>query len=852
MKLRTFTALPTTPDALKPLLEIASNMWFSWNWDARQLFAKLDNELWMKANKNPLRLLCDISQEKLKEQAANEKYVAEVDAVYATFKKYLTSKTWFQKQHGGRDNTLVAYFSCEFGIHESLPIYSGGLGVLAGDHLKAASDLGIPLVAIGFLYRQGYFRQGISVEGDQQEFYPENDRFTMPVQLVKNDKDRPLVLSMDIGGDEVFYQIWQVKVGRIDLYLLDTNLMCNLPKNRDITKRLYDADRDMRIRQEILLGMGGIAALKALNISPSVYHINEGHSAFLILERLKDLIEGQYLSFDEAKEVVTPTNIFTTHTPVPAGNERFDMSLVKRYLGTFVQKRLGLAWDDFVAMGRENPANMDEEFCMTVLALKFASLSNGVARLHGEISRDMWKNLYPDVPSHEVPIKHVTNGVHTKSWLSQNFEKLFARYLSTAYVKETADFTLWDVLQDVPDNELWNAHMHNKKKLVEHVRRSLKKQLKRRGGTAGDYTRIKGIFDPDVLTIGFARRFAPYKRGAMIFSDFERMAKIVNNANGKVQLIFAGKAHPADNNGKAIIKKIVELANKPEFCKNVVLLEDYDIDVARFMVQGVDIWLNTPRRPMEASGTSGMKAAMNGALNLSILDGWWDEAFDGNNGWAIGHAEFYDNEGFQDEMESKLLYRLLEDEIVPLYYKKDENNIPTEWIKMMKHCIESCGANFNAHRMVMDYLKDYYLKAEQFNTRLRENDCQKAKELASWKKRVKDSWSDLEILEVEPPEEEIIYSGSDVRINARLKFKDIDPNDLLVEVYHGPIDVDKDDQLKNPVRTKMNCDRFEHGVAYFSVAIPCKKGGRYGYTVRVLPGHEDMLGEFLPSLIKWE
>lgn len=849
MKLHTFTALPTTPPRLEPLLDLANNMWFSWNWEARQLFKRIDEELWLKAHKNPLRVLCDVPQERLEELAQDDDFVSDVLAVHAQFKNYMNNKTWFDEQFGPRKQPTIAYFCCEFGIHESLPIYSGGLGVLAGDHLKSASDLGVPLVAIGFLYRQGYFRQGLNAEGVQQEFYPENDFFSMPVTLVKDDQGRPIILSMDIGGDEVFYQIWNVQVGRVNLYLLDTNLHTNHPRHRDITKRLYDADRDMRLRQEILLGMGGVQALKALGIDPMVYHINEGHSAFLILERLRDLMENKMLTFDEAKEMVWATNIFTTHTPVPAGNERFNCDALKHYLGSFVQKRIGLMWNDFLTLGREDAENHSEDFCLTVLAIKFSSMCNGVAKLHGEVSRDMWKRLFPNIIPSEIPIGHVTNGVHTSTWLSKTFEKLLTRYTQTAYVREISDFNIWRVVDEVPDHELWHAHVERKKALIEYTRERLRFQYKRRGASASELSKVKEVLNPNALTIGFARRFAPYKRGSLFLEDVERVRHLLNNPERPVQIIFAGKAHPADTLGKEIIKRIADIAKMPEFYKSVVFLEDYDLDMARYLVQGVDVWLNNPRRPMEASGTSGMKAAMNGALNVSILDGWWDEAFDGKNGWPIGHAEHYDDLEYQDQMEASLLHRVLEDEVVPLYYKRDEMGIPSGWIGMMKNAIRDCGDGFNAHRMVIDYIRKFYVKAERSFENLSTSKFEAAKELSQWRSKLEKEWEDLEIVEIEAPSQEVIYSGTEVCIKAKVRLGNIKADDLIVEVFYG--NLDNDDQIKEPFRQRMSKESTDGTTTTFAVNIPCPQGGRYGYTVRILPGHKNLSESFVPGLIKW-
>jgi starch phosphorylase len=845
MKYCSFTVLPTTPQKLKPLLEIAYNVWFSWNWDARQLFAKLDPNAWMAANKNPLRMLCDLSQEKLEIAAKNEAYVAEVETVYASFKRYMSGKTWFEDQFGKRDNKSIAYFCCEYGLHESLPIYSGGLGILAGDHLKSASDLGVPLVAVGLLYRQGYFRQGMTTDGQQLEFYPENDWFTMPVHLEKDANDKPIVLSMDVGGDEVWYQIWRVNVGRIPLYLLDTNLPVNQPVHRDITKRLYDSDRDTRIRQEILLGLGGIKALKALGHAPSVFHINEGHSAFLLLGRIEQLMNEQFLTFEEAREVVKATSVFTTHTPVPAGNESFHTSLIKKYFSTYVEK-FGLAWPEFMGFGKEKAEENDEKFCLTVLAIKFCNFTNGVSKLHSEVSREMWSSLFPNLPKNEIPIDHITNGVHTNTWLSKTFESLFVRYLQTTHVREISDFTLWKIVPKIPDLDLWNVHMERKRVLVEVIRERLATQLRKRGVASGATSDIENIFDPEALTIGFARRFAPYKRGNLLFRDIERLKKLVSNLDMPVQFIFAGKAHPADVQGKEVLRTVFEISQRTDFSKRIIFMEDYDTDFARFLVQGVDVWLNTPKRPLEASGTSGMKAAMNGVLNLSIPDGWWDEGFNGKNGWSIGTG---DNFASSDDVDASILYRLLEEDIAPLYYDRDKMGVPHGWITMMKDSISSCGERFNAHRMLTEYIKMYYLKGEEAFRSFSLDSYKKARDISRWRKRMFQHWDKIEIIEVGQPTLETVFSGSQVKIDAKIKLDGIEAENLRVEVYHGALGTEN--RMKNAYRERMNKIAEENGISQFQAMIPCHHGGHYGYTIRVLPEYPDLSEKFIPGMIKW-
>ncbi len=850
MKFHSFTVLPTTPPKLKPLLDIAYNMWFSWNWDARQLFRTLDLDLWHKSHKSPLVMLCNISQEKLEQAAQDEDYVAEVEAVHAAFKRYLSSKTWYEDTYNEtREKSKVAYFCCEFGMHESLPIYSGGLGVLAGDHLKSASDLGIPLVAVGLMYRQGYFRQGINEDGLQQEMYPENDWFSMPVHLEKDENDKPIILNMNLGGDDVFFQVWTVHVGRNKLHLLDTNLPMNLPQHRDITKRLYDGDRDTRIRQEILLGMGGIRALKALGYAPEVYHINEGHSAFLTLERLHNLMTEQKLTIKEAKEIIQATSVFTNHTPVPAGNERFDPSLVKKYLYSYVTEVLGVPWSDFMTWGREDPKDDEEDFCLTILALKFSSFANGVSKLHGEVSQDMWKKLYNLVPVPEVPIGYVTNGVHTSTWLSKGMEGLFNKYLTTPYVREIADFTAWKIVNKIPSKELWQSHMRRKEELVDFVRNRLRKQFIRRKGSAKELSKVDDILDPNALTIGFARRFAPYKRGNFLFKDIERLKKIIGNDQRPVQILFAGKAHPADNAGKAIIQKIVNDAAGKEFKNRIIFVEDYDIDIARYLVQGVDVWLNNPIRPLEASGTSGMKAAMNGALNLSVLDGWWDEGFNNKNGWAIGNGEEYEDEDNRDEIESALLYRLLENEVIPMYYDQDEDGLPLQWIEMMKNTIHSCGEGFNAHRMLVDYIEQYYQPAEKLGKELIDSNNKIAKDLAQWREKIEKNWDALSIVEVCTPAKEFFYKGSEVEIEAKLKLGKLQDEDIIVEVVHGVLD--SGEHITHQLRERMEYIGKNGDLTSFKTMINCTHGGHYGYAVRILPGHDKIATPFVANMVKW-
>ncbi len=848
MKVTSFTVLPDTPEKLQNLNELAFNLYFSWHRDVQELFRKLDADSWEESNQNPARMLCLVAQDKLDQAAHNKRFLAELEVIYSEYKKYLDSPTWYGQNFDPEDGPQIAYFCAEFGLHECLPVYSGGLGVLAGDHIKSASDLGLPLVGVGLLYRQGYFRQYLNAGGMQQERYPENDWYSMPVHLEKNDKGAPLKSYVEIGPDRVVFQIWRVDIGRSCIYLLDTNLEENLVQHRDLTKVLYDSDRETRACQEILLGVGGVRALCELGISPAVYHVNEGHSAFLLLERIRLLMLENNLSFSEARELIWSTTVFSTHTPVPAGNERFRSDQLEPLMGAYVRE-LGLSWNEFLDLGREDMFMNDDSFCMTALALRCAAFVNGVSKLHGAVSRKMWHKLYPEIPEEEVPIGHVTNGVHTPTWLNSRMFHLFKRYTGSDQVDEDGQEAIWQSAQQIPDEELWELHEFNRRQLVEFARRRISWQLKRRGARAGELSKVRDILDPEALTIGFARRFTTYKRGYLFLHDPDRLKQIFCDADRPVQIIVAGKAHSADHSAKEIIRQIFELSNQPEFRHRIVFLEDYDLVVARYMVQGVDIWLNTPRRPLEASGTSGMKAAFNGALNFSVLDGWWDEAFSTDYGWAIGQGETFEDHDLQDRIESDLFYGGLEREIVPLFYNRDEKGLPRGWIRMMKRSITTLGARFNSDRMLKQYACDYYAKAMELNKTLRQDDFAKAKDLAEWRRDLARQWGDIQILRVESPSNDFIYKGTEVEVKAWIRLNGLRPEHVIVECYHGPLDGRH--QIHNAQRQRMQVVGTQDDATIFRAAISCTRGGHYGHTVRILPGHEDLAVEFLPGYMKW-
>ena len=848
MKITSFTVLPDTPERLRHLNELAYNLYFSWNMDVQELFRSLDPETWEAARRNPARMLCLTPQEKLDQAAKDPDFLDHLEAVYAQFQRYLREPTWWERQFGRPTGPQLAYFCAEFGLHECLPVFSGGLGVLAGDHIKSASDLGLPLVGVGLLYRQGYFRQYLNAEGMQQEHFPENDWYSMPVHLEKDPQGAPLKNYLDTPNGRLWFQVWRAAVGRVCIYLMDTNIEDNPQQFRDITKVLYDPDRVTRVWQEILLGIGGVRALRSLGHNPLVYHANEGHSAFLLLERIRLLMAEHQLSYDEARTLVWSTSVFTTHTPVPAGNERFDRGLLEPFFSHYV-KELGVSWEHFLADGRENRHDHDEAYCLTVLALRYAAFANGVSRLHGEVSRKMWRNLFPGIPENEIPIAHVTNGVHVRSWLALPMLHLFQRHQGAEAPSEVADSGLWKNVDAIPDKELWQAHEQRRRHLVEFVRARVTAQLQRRGARAGELSRVCEILDPRVLTIGFARRFATYKRGYLFLMKPERLKQILCDPHRPVQMIFAGKAHSADNAAKDIIRQICELANQPELRNRLVFLEDYDLDVARNLVQGCDVWLNNPRRPLEASGTSGMKAALNGCVNFSVLDGWWDEAYTTEVGWALGQGETFENHDLQDRVESDLLYGGLEREIVPLFYDRDETGVPRGWTKIMKKSISRLSAGFNSHRMLKNYTHQFYMRALRLHERLTANDHAETRALTAWFGRLRQEWHQVQIVKMESPVSDFLYKGTEVEVRAWVRLNAMKPEDIIVECYHGPLDASFN--ITSPKRERMQAERLEGDLTVFHTKFQCSRGGHYGHTVRILPGHENLAVEFLPGFMKW-
>jgi len=852
MRVKQLLVLPSLPEKLRPLQEMAHNLWYSWNWEVVKLFIRLDPDVWEKTSQNPVEMLSLLPQHTLQKASEDEAFVASLKKVYDDYQNYLKRRKWFQYKYADLESSRIAYFSLEYGLDTGLPVYSGGLGVLSGDTLKSASDLGMPMVAVGLLYRYGYFRQFLSSDGWQQERYEENDWYQMPVSQVKDEHDQPLKISLVLDNTPIQIQVWKVMVGVIPLYLLDTNIAENSSKAREITSVLYGGDKDMRIRQEIVLGIGGVKALRAVGIDPTIFHINEGHSWFLTLERIRVLMSEHQLSFQEASQCVWSTSIFTTHTPVPAGNEKFDQVMVHRYLGDIV-KELGITWQEFMAIGRVNTEDEAEAFGMTVAALKFSAFANSVSELHGRVSRNMWHNIWPGLPPEEVPIRSITNGVHPSSWISHDMNELYESYFGPRHSDRPGAPEVWEKVFRIPDVELWRVHNRRRERLVFFARKKIRQHLRSRGATQMEIHSSDQLLDPHIFTIGFARRFSTYKRGLLLFRDLDRLEKIINNPDRPVQIILSGKAHPLDNPGKEIIQEIVKYASEERFQNRIIFLEDYDINVARYLVQGADIWLNNPRRPQEASGTSGMKAALNGALNLSILDGWWCEGFSEDVGFKIGNGEEYDSVTLQDQLESEALYNTLEREIIPLFYRRNEIDLPVEWIKKMKASIHMAGQRFSAQRMLMDYANNFYVPAIKGAAKLSANGFELNRQVTSWLTNIYNSWDKVNIVEIFTPDfEESVHVGQVIPVQMKVQLGDISPDDVTVEIVAGRLDSRERFTDFSPATAQLNgSGPAQDGVHSYVGEVTCHESGRFGVAARVVPKNEHLLHTCKPKLISW-
>ena len=846
---QTYNVTPILPPALEPLREMSFNLWWTWEPDARRLFRHLDHELWARTNHNPIRMLQLSRQSRLEELAQDKNFTRELKQVFEEFEKYLGRQDTYGKTGaGGAIKNPIAYFSAEFGFHESIPNYSGGLGILAGDHCKSASDLDLNFVAIGLLYRHGYFRQQIDKDGVQQAINLNQNFYHLPIREVRHG-DTKVLISVPILDRQVLARLWELRVGRVNVYLLDTDIPENSPEDRLITAELYGGDLEMRMRQEIVLGIGGVKALAALGIQPAVFHMNEGHSAFLALERIRLNVVEKKLDFYSALQLVAAANVFTTHTPVPAGNDSFSRDMMQKYFGKLA-KELNVLFDELFSFGHTR-LNPNDPFSMTILALRLSRHANGVSKLHGEVSRSLWKDVWTGVPVHEVPITNITNGVHTKTWMAPEFAALYRKHVGD-WEEHLTEPEFWRGVIDIPDAQLWETHQHLKRRLIDFVRDREQQRRERLGESPESIRKVNRILDAEILTIGFARRFATYKRGTLLFSDKERLKRLVSDTTRPVQFIFAGKSHPRDEGGKALIQEVYKFSREAGLENRIVFVEDYDSYIARRLVQGVDLWLNHPLRPLEASGTSGMKCAPNGGINLSVLDGWWCEGYNNSNGWAIGRDIDSGSTEFQNEVDASSLYQLLENQIVPLYYAKPDGKLPLAWLQLMRESIRSVTPVFNTQRMVKQYTEQLYIPAAQAYENFSRDGCGAAVQLSQWKTQMRKDWPQVHLSDVQVANKDrpTIQVGESLQISARVHLGAVDPRHVRVEAYHGELD---NGDLHNPAATVLtqSSQADGDGTYIYQGSVPATESGTYGFSVRVVPTHPCLMQAHELRLITW-
>ena len=841
---------PQLPKRIEKLSVIANNLWWSWNTNFLKLFKEIDIDLWERVGKNPVKFLKHVSQEKLEVASENQELLKQYDKFVKDFEDYMKSKnTWFNKKFPDNTGDLIAYFSAEYGLDEILSIYSGGLGILSGDHLKSASDLGVPLIAVGLLYKNGYFSQKINGQGVQETEYTDLEIEDLPITPVKDVDGQDLIISVDMPKKKLYIKVWEIKVGRVTLYLMDSDIEANIAEYRGITKTLYGGNQETRIQQEIVLGMAGVELLRRLGVKPTVYHMNEGHSSFLILKLIENTIRDKKVSFNIAKDIVSSKTVFTTHTPVPAGNDIFPIELMDTYFKDYWDK-LGIDKQEFFRMGMKPNASLSSGFDMGVLALKVAGKKNGVSKLHGAVSRELFGDIWPNIDSNEAPITYVTNGIHTCSWLPQNIKNLYNEYLTPYWQDNIFQDEVWEKINNIPDEKLWNAHMERKRKLIDLVKKSTTQRLRRCGYSYNEIERITSKLSENNLTIGFARRFATYKRATLIFKDLERITQIFSNENRPIQIIFAGKAHPADKEGQDLIKYIHEISMKPQFKGKIFLLENYNIAMSRYLISGVDVWLNTPRRPMEASGTSGQKASVNGVINFSVLDGWWAEGYNSKNGWYIGLNEEYENYEIQDKADSDDIYTTLENKILPTYYDKNKNGIPEKWVKIMKNSIISTGGKFSTSRMLVDYVEKLYIPLcnlyDKYYSKL-----DKVTEFNSWKDELYQNWDDIKITQENNLNDVTIDAGNYIDVRCKVKLPNISVNNIQAQVYYGKIEDNGVVDDVSIIPMNLISEDKENKEYTYTAKIKLVNGGEYGYTFRVMPKHEMILDAANLDLIKW-
>lgn len=846
-KVHLFNVAPCIPEQVSFLETLARNMWWCWNTEAIELFRRIDPKLWRSCGHNPLVFLSQVPQRRLESLAQEESFVRHLQEVRQTFEA--TVPTLPGNAGPEVQTDCIAYFSLEYGIHESIRLYSGGLGVLAGDHLKAASDLELPLAAVGLLYRQGYFRQYLNKDGWQQEHYPDNEIHHLPLHPVYGEDGHQLTVELPLPEGVVHSTVWRLDIGRVPLYLLDTNTPENPPEFRKITAQLYGGDRKARLRQELILGIAGYRALLAVGLRPKVCHINEGHAAFLSIARIHHLMTELGLALPAATEIVRRTNVFTTHTPVPAGNETFSVDLVRPYLDT-LEKAYNIPTNSLLAWSQPGDGTAGHEFSMTVLGLRMSLYSNGVSKLHGEVARRMWSHLWPDKPEDEIPIRHVTNGIHVSSWLSPDNAALYRRYLGPDWEHHPASSDTVHNIMQIPDEELWRSHELGRSRLIRTAREHLERQWRVRNATRAEIAQAKSVLDHDALTIGFARRFATYKRATLLLRDPERFERLLTDEDRPIQFIFAGKAHPADDHGKDLIRRIIQFSQRTGARRRIVFLENYNINVARTLVQGVDVWLNTPRRPEEASGTSGMKAAVNGGLHLSILDGWWAEGFEGENGWAIGDTTEYDDHEYQDTVEAQALYNIIENEVIPKFYDRQLGDLPVAWIRMMRNSIRVGLRQFTSHRMVSEYSSRFYTPAIENYRQLVEDGATRAKEVVNRRDHLDTHWKHVHVDAPESQAEpQLRHVGDTFLVSSAVHLGELKPEDVVVQVYYGPVSP-QNRIIRSHVETMTLTETESDGRFRYEHTIECRETGRYGFTTRVVPSGRDWQ-DLMPGFVTW-
>jgi starch phosphorylase len=842
--LKEFLVRPALPSNLGRLLEIAYNLVWSWDHTLRALFRRLDPLLWKEVNHNPIQLLGRITQEKLDRAATDPRFLTLYKRACEGHDSYLHASV------PAPSTPRIAYFSMEYGLLDCMQIYSGGLGILSGDHLKAASDGDFALTGVGLLYQRGYLQQYLNPDGWQQERTPLNDFYTLPIRPCTDERGAEILVSVQFPTGELFIKVWHISVGRVTLYLLDTNIPQNRPgEHREITDQLYGGDIHKRIRQEIVLGIGGLRALRKLGVRPTVHHMNEGHSAFLAIERIRLLMSEQGLSFEQALEATRAGNVFTTHTSVPAGIDLFDSSLVYDYFQTYCREA-NFPFEKFLALGRENLEDITERFSMAVLALKTSSLRNAVSVLHRAVSQEMFQDLWPKLPVEEVPITSVTNGVHAPSWINGDLAGLYDQYLQPDWRERLEDGKMWELIHEIPAQELWEMHRKRKRRIVAFVRERAAAAAAQRKASAGELRRLQEVLDPDVFTIGFARRFATYKRATLLFRDVERLKRILNHPKMPVQIVIAGKAHPKDQPGKTLIRDIVALSRDPDISKRLVFVEDYGIQVAREMVQGADLWLNNPRRGEEACGTSGMKASMNGVLSLSVLDGWFDEAYELSAGWAIGDRASYSED--QDDLHASSIYSTLEYEILPLFYQNQDadEDIPIEWVRRMKTCIANLTPRFGCGRMLAEYMSELYQPAHNLWRGVSANNFHAARQRTVWDSRVSQAWNSVRFVEFGDGPGDQVVSGSAVPVRALVELAGLEPADVRVEAVVGTIGVNG--RLESTFTLPLVPGEVRGTAVLFSNEFLVQQTGRAGYSIRISPNHFDNpLTRPCNTVLKW-